>query len=70
MTLDYDAFENPFMAMEHFGKMWAHEGMDVEEMTAAAEQLGGLALGRNGPINLNGYASELIRQSQPGPQGE
>lgn len=67
---DGEGYENPFLAMLEHGREWAEVGMGVEDMTAAAEQLGGLALGRNAPRNLEGFANELITQQAQAQQGE
>lgn len=67
---DGEVYMNPFHALLELGRDWAAEGMDVEEITAAAQQLGGVALGRNGQRNLTGFATEIIdNQSRTG-QGE
>lgn len=67
---DGEVYENPFVAMENHGRDWAAEGMNIEEITLAAEQLGGVALGRNGEQNLVGYARELIDKQSLTAQGE
>lgn len=62
--------ENAFVALEIYGRDWVAEGKNTEEMTLAAEQLGGVALGRNGERNLAGYAKELIDNQSRTAQGE
>lgn len=65
---DGEVYENPFLAMLSHGEVWAASGMAVGEMTAAAIQLGGAAIGRNASENLTGFANEFITRQQA--QGE
>lgn len=65
---DGEAYANPFHAMLANGRAWAEDGMNQEEIVAAAQELGGEPRGRNGTENLSNFANEFVaRHSSEAP---